>query len=280
MVTVVVAGGVINYVDRVANVGLEGFGIEPVRFCNWAAPEWGSIGSTAESSWYNAALIAVATINTIAQINIAQKRYQIAKDYANIAEDRWNRFKNGYMPLEQSMLNEVATEPVYTPKYAKARSDYTNFSSQAFTESAQKMGAMRNYLGLCFDETLSKDLNLSASLSIDDGNNFGYRYEEARADLKNDERWNNRSTILNIGRDNQAQAASYAQYANNILAGLSDIAGQASKGAIGALGYLSERRETFYPQSFSGSAGLTGEAGYGGLFPSLYSGAQLGVSWS
>lgn len=249
-------------------------GIEPISFCHWVAPEWGDEGQTAENTWYKAALIAVATINTIAQIAIAQKRYQIAKDYANIAKDKWNRFKNSYAPFEQEMLSEAGNEPIYIPDYDQARRNYTYWNENAFGEADRRMALMARTFSLCVDSSLTRDMAIAQALATDDAVNFGYRWEEAYARLRNDMRWNRRSNLLNLGRDLEAMAANYAGAANTILSGLGAMANEGANGAISLLGYLNERRDTAYPTAYSGAVGLSGDAGVANSL--LYSGAALG----
>lgn len=274
---VYIAGGTINTIGQIGSIrSIEAINnIEPIRFCHWAAPEWGDIGQTSEVTWYNVALIAVATINTIAQIQIAQKRYQIAKDYAKIAQDKWERFKNGYMPLEQAMLAEIMNTPIRTPNYVQARSDYGGFAKYSYGEAQSRLSRKAKQYRLCIDPSLVDDLRVAEGIAIDDGINFGYRYEEDYTQRMNDIRWNRRSNLLNLGRDIHAQSAQYANYANQMLAGLSDTANQGASGAMSMLGYLSERRDTYYPQNFIGVSGLSGDAGYS-EFPYLFSGATMG----
>lgn len=276
---VYIAGGTLM-IPNITSIGAIGAigavkNIEPIRFCHWNAPKEGAGGSLAEAAFYSAALIAVATINTIAQWDIAQKRYQIAKDYANIAKDRWERFRTGYMPLEISMLSEIMNTPLYEVNCQNVRNDYSNWFTRSYGETEARLPQIARSYRVGVDETLMRDLKNDGVRAVVDGINFGYRYEENRKIMKDDQRWNRRSNLLNLGRDLQAQSAKFASYANDILAGLSDMAGQGAAGAMQMLTYMRNRQETQYPTQFAGIGGL-GDTGQVGMFAP----AQIGMNWN
>lgn len=272
-------GQVVTAINEQTNSLKTTEGIAPIRFCNWAAPEWGDSGDSFEKDLYNLALVAVATLNTLAQIEIADKQYSLAKDYLNLSKDRRNRFRDAYGPFEQQMLQETFAVPIFVANYSQAQTDGASNAREAFTEANERLTEFAKQYNLCFSESLINDLQNCGGIASDDGVNFNYRDEENYAILKNDQRWNRRLNLLNLGRDLHAQSASYAQAANQTLAGLSNLANEGTQGAIGLLGYLYERRETQYPSTFSGATGLSGNSGYG-LLGSLWSGAQLGPSAS
>ena len=251
--------------------------VEPIRFCHANMSEAGAEGSLAESGIFEVALIAVAILNTLAQMEIARLRYNIAKDYARIAQDRWERFRTGYMPLEMSMLNEILNTPIPEADCPGSRTRFTRWFRGAFDEAQTRLGEVARKYRLRIDPTLALDLQNYGAMALSDGLNFGYRYEEHRAIMKDDERWNRRSALLNLGRDLQAQSARYSSMANQTLAGLSDLAGQGTAGAMSLLGYLQERQATRYPPTFTGVSGYIGDSGYS-LTGNLFSGAQWGVA--
>lgn len=230
------------------------------QLCVWGKPVYGDAGESAEKNFWQAALIAVATLNTLAQIDIMQDRYRIAKDYANIAKDRWNRFQNAYAPLERAMLFEIMNTAIYDPDYPRARAaGYTNARS-AFAVATTETAEQAKKYAICLDRSQTNDLYIAEAIASDDGTNYNYRDEEFYAHLKNDLRWNRRSALLNLGRDLNAQSASYASAANNLLAGLGALAAEGAGSAAQLLGYLSEQRNTQYPAQFSGASPLTENA--------------------
>lgn len=230
------------------------------ELCVWAKPTKSAASEPWTKAIWQAALIAVAVINTAAQISITKKRYQIAKDYANLAKDRWTRFRDNYAPLERAMLNEVANAPIYEPDYPGARRRAQEHSSSAFFWANDQMADLATKYGLCLDPSFSNDMDLAEALSRDDGTNFNYRDEEFFALYKQDQRWNRRSTLLDLGRDLHAQSASYATAANDALKTVGGLLDAGAAGATKLLGYLSTVGETQYPATFSAATPLTGQS--------------------
>lgn len=248
-----------SYNKQMANVNDKLKTIEEVM-CNWAQPEVTDIGEGVWGTLWKAAMVGVALINTVAQVQIAKKQHQIAKDYANLAKDKWGRFRDGYAPHEQSILNEVLNTPEPEPDYAGARSRGESYVNEAFLSAEAQAVALAEKYSLCVDSSLLAVLDLMESTTRDDGINFNYRDEEQFALIMSDLRWNRRSSILNLGRDIHQTAAKYADSANQMLANLGNTVSSGAAGAMQMLGYLSERRNTTYPALFSMSSMLTGQA--------------------
>lgn len=230
------------------------------QMCNWAQPEYGDAGESWEKMLWKAALIAVATANTIAQISIMEKRYDIAKDYANIAEDRWNRFKDNYAPLERAMLNEAGNAKEYEPDYPGVRERGNSHNNSAFRWADEIMADLAKKYALCVDTSLLNDMDYAEAISRDDTINYNLRDEEFWSYIKSDQRWNRRTQILNLGRGIQQISASYAGAANDALAQLGGLLDSGAQGAMKLLGYLSTARETRYPAQFSSASPLTGQS--------------------
>lgn len=226
--------------------------------CNWAQPEVGDVGESAWTNLWKAALVAVAIINTVAQVEIMQKRYQIAKDYANLAKEKWRRFRDMYAPHEQSILNEIRNTLEPEPDYVGARGRATEFVREAWRSAREELASLAKKYALCIDWSLLNDMDLAEAIAYDDKANFDYRYEEYFTLILSDIRWNRRSQMLNLGRDIHATSAKYADAANGMLAGLGEIANEGASGAMTLLGYLSERRNTQYPAQFSMASPLSG----------------------
>lgn len=219
------------------------------RMCAWAAPEYNEIGE----GWdRKAMLVAQAAIYTsIIALNtyVQNQNYKIARAYADLAVDKINRFQNHYMPLEVKMLNEVNAMADGVPDYNSSRSRAVSAAASAFNSANAIMRRRAKQLALCMDNSL--DLNNSKSVMLDDTINFNYRDAETFATYKSDKRWNRRSDILNIGRNNHATAFSYAQHASQAFAGFAGAIAQVGNGISGLLGYMNNRNETVYPAMFS-----------------------------
>lgn len=246
--------------DNQTKMQQEHLSIISSKMCEWAAPQYGDAGESWEKTLWKAALIAIATINTLAQISIMEKRYQIAKDYANLASDRWNRFKDAYAPFERAMLSEAGNAPEYKPDYVGARERAREYTSEAFRSADEQMADLAKKYSLCVDDTLLNDMDYAEAVSRDDGTNYNYRDEEFWAIYMSDKRWNRRSQMLNLGRGIQQMSASYADAANNALAQLGGLLDKGAQGAAKLLGYISTARESQYPANFSSAAPLTGQA--------------------
>ncbi len=246
--------------DNQTKMQQEHLSIISSKMCEWAAPQYGDAGESWEKTLWKAALIAIATINTLAQISIMEKRYQIAKDYANLASDRWNRFKDAYAPFERAMLSEAGNAPEYKLDYVGARERAREYTSEAFRSADKQMADLAKKYSLCVDDTLLNDMDYAEAVSRDDGTNYNYRDEEFWAIYMSDKRWNRRSQMLNLGRGIQQMSASYADAANNALAQLGGLLDKGAQGAAKLLGYISTARESQYPANFSSAAPLTGQA--------------------
>ena len=77
------------------------------------------------------------------------------------------------------------------------------------------------------------------------------RNVENYKDYLSDKRWNRRSDVLNLGRNNLPTASSYAQHASNALGDVSNAVIGIGSGLSGLVGYLFNRNETVYPAQFS-----------------------------
>lgn len=253
------------YITNSWAVDPRGIKTQPLQFCHWAAPMYGDAGQSMLNTVLAVVAFIVAYKSLEAQIEINDMRRDIADGYAKITEDRWRRFKSAYAPLELALINEIMSQGPVEPDYERARSNHNAYVANAFGDAQARLAGLAQRYALCIDETLTNDLQLSAGLAADDGVNFGYRWEEWYAIMRDDIRWNRRSNLLNLGRDLLAQSAQYASYANNILAGLGEQAGKAFSGALGYLGYYFSRQNTAYPNSYVSSSTPGGVLDFGGM---------------
>lgn len=233
-------------------------------FCHWAAPMYGDSGEGGLHSLLSVVAFAVAVWSAYEQLRIFKMRYDIAKGYANIAQERWDRFNAAYKPLENAMVDEISAQGPVSADYAGVQSDYNIFTGNAYGDADRRLRLTAARYALCIDPSLVDDLNLAASLAKDDGVNYGYRHAEWYAILRDDVRWNNRAALLNLGRDMLAQSAKYGSMANDMLGSAGQAAGAAMEGALGYLGYANNRNETYYPAHFTTSTSPGGLIDFGG----------------
>lgn len=235
------------------------------KMCEWAAPQYNEIGE----GWDRTAKLAaeVAIYSSVIALNtyVQNQNYKIARAYTDISLDKWNRFKNAYAALEKKMLNEAANTEEPTVPYSDAKTRAVNASSYAFSSAKSSMATYAKRYALCMDDSL--DLSRSQALMRDDTINFNYRDAENFTEYKSDKRWNRRSAILNLGRNNYEVSFSYAKHASAAFGDLSNAVAGIGNGLSGLLGYMFNRNQTVYPAQFS-QASLFGNgaivAGSGG----------------
>lgn len=230
------------------------------ELCWWAQPTYGDTGESWEKTMWKAALIGVAILNTTTATSIAWKRYDIARRYANLSEDRFNRFKDYYAPLERKYLSEVGNMKQYDPDYPAARARAEENTNSAYVWADDTLSDHAKRFALCLDDSLLDDMAIQESIDLSDGANFNYRKEEYWKYYYQDKTWNYRSELLNLGRGLMALAFQYGQAANEAFKGVGALVDKGAKGAMSAIGYLGSVFETQYPAMFSGASPVTGQA--------------------
>lgn len=234
------------------------------KLCEWAAPQYNEIGE----GWDRTAKLAaeVAIYSSVIALNtyVQNQNYKIARAYTDISLDKWNRFKNAYAALEKKMLNETANTPEPTVPYSEANTRAVNASSFAFSSAKSSMTSYAKRYALCMDDSL--DLSRAQALMRDDTINFNYRDAENFTEYKSDKRWNRRSAILNLGRNNYEASFNYAKHASAAFGDLSNAVAGIGNGLSGLLGYMFNRNQTVYPAQFSqaslfGNGALIGTSG-------------------
>lgn len=222
------------------------------KMCAWAAPTYNGASSTIDRKLWVAAQVVLTTALIGLNTHIQNKQYEIAKEYQNLSTQKWERFRDKYAPLERKMLNETSSVADPKPDYADARSRANTAADIAFGLMASDLKRYAKMYALCIDDSLNTDRY--KVLARDDTTNFNYRDAENWAMYKSDQRWNRRSDILNLGRDNSATGFSYASSANTAFSGYAAALNQAGNGLSGLIGYLSNRNETSIPNQFAMSA--------------------------
>lgn len=224
--------------------------IARIRFCHWAAPEYGQLG---ESNWVNAFKVAelgVALLNSIIQGQIADKQQDLAEGYYQQAKSKWDRFAGNYMPLEKKLLWEASSEPVRELDCDDDRARAQEAVAPAFSYMGGYIGRMAKSYRLCLDDTAVSQLAYAQNLLAVDTENYNLRDDQWFTDFKNDQRWNRRSNVLNLGRNLGSVAMQYGDVARKLLGDVSRIADKAAGSLSQALGYYGSRFDTVYPTSY------------------------------
>lgn len=242
--------------------GLPGFPY-PISFAHWQAPKY---GNKAEFVWNNvfaAAQLAIALANSLAQQQIADLQQQLAERWLSHAEYKLKRFKNAYKPLEVQLLREVTNQPVPKLNCKNARSRAQESVRGAYTTMQRFLRQKAKAYNVCLHE--STDLQQHTMLV--DSMNYNYQDDRWITDFLDDRRWNRRSAVLNIGRNNDALAQGYAEVSMKTFGRMENQLNAAAHSAMFGLGYIGAREDTYFPATFLGSAGrgtTNSPAGIGG----------------
>lgn len=230
----------------VSTIGSIGF-VGNVDFLLWRAPMVSDFGVTSAATLQEAASIAVATLNTVAAMNIAKKQMDIAKAYQNIFEWETNRYFSAYAPCEQSYMISIGKTKEYILDYLGRSAKYSAAVTDGVRVStANLMGALRT-IPLCLDPSLLAKFNAANDRLMLDAIDTAYRVEDAEKQIRDDKRWKYREQALNRGRSLLKGSADFAKMGSNLYGAMQKDIATAAEGAMGALGYFGARNNTAYP---------------------------------
>lgn len=239
--------------------------LDRVRFCHWAAPEWGPEGENKWTLAFQAAELAIALLNAQIQGEIADMQNNLAEGYYQQAKYKWDRFANNYMPLEKAILWEAQTEPIRELDCRDDRSRAADAVNRSFYELEDYMGQMAKGYRLCPDLTVTNQLAHSRGQLLVDTENYNLLDDQWFTDFKNDQRWARRSNILNLGRNLGSIAMQYGDVARKLMNDVGGIVNKAAGSISQALGYYGSRFDTFYPMTYlSGTSQNLVTTGYHG----------------
>lgn len=224
--------------------------IDALRFCHWAAPEWGAEGENLWVTFFQAAQVAIATLNASIQGQIADMQQDLAEKYYQQAKYKWDRFEQNYMPLEKAILWEASQEPIKEMDCDSDRAYATAAADRGFNYLNGYMANQAKAYGLCLDASAVSQLSYAKNLAAVDTENYNLRDDQWFVDFKNDQRWNRRSNILNLGRNMDSVAMQYGDVARKLMGDVSDIANKAFGSLSHAIGYYGSRFDTIYPTTY------------------------------
>lgn len=249
-----------------------------LRFCHWAAPEYGSEGENAWTKAFQAAQLAIAILNATIQGQIADMQEDLADGYYQQAKYKWDRFANKYKPLEEAILWEAQSEPIRELDCADDRRRAKAAVKPSFNIITKYMAQVAKGYKLCPDATVLAQLGHTQSQLLVDTENYNLLDDQWFTDFKNDQRWARRSNILNLGRNLGSVAMQYGDVARKLMGDVSNIVNKAAGSLSQALGYYGSRFDTFYPQTYiAGKAESLVSTGYKGVSysPAGINGAEL-----
>lgn len=229
-----------------------------LRFCDYIAPQVSAIGDSAWATAQKVAMVAIALANAIAQAKIAELQQDLGERYYDMAKYKWDRFEQNYMPLEKKLLLEVSTEPIRELDCDDCTARAVGAVNTAYGTVNNLASRYAKQLRLCVDDSLMNLLDSTQSRALVDTINYNLQDDQFFTDYKNDQRWNRRSNMLNLGRNLTSNALKYGDVATSMASKLGGLIDRAAGTLAGAIGYYGARNDTYYPTTFLSSGSVLG----------------------
>lgn len=250
-------------VTGVSPKGKKGIGAAPFRFANWAAPEISNKGENAWSKAWQLAALAIGVLNRAAQADIAKEQETLANQYYDMAKDKLDRFMEKYKPFEIALVDEVRTNPVREMDCADDRKRAQKAVNPSYKRMDKFVSSQSKARHICIDRSFNGFLSFRQALMLVDTENYNLIDDQFYTDYKNDQRWNRRSNVLNLGRNMGAQAMSYGDVARTLSGQLSGQLDKVTGSLMSVVGYFGARNDTYFPNMYL--------SGYGGMNNQLVS---------
>lgn len=235
--------------------GVPKLGMAPVRFARWAAPEITDDGQTGWATFWSAIATGIATTNAMYQGKISDMQMELGDAYYRMAKDKLDRFMQNYKPLEVQMLNEVRSTPVREMNCADDRSRATSAVESSYGIADRFATQQAKRMRVCFDASFNNFMDYRKAIIQTDTENFNLIDDQFFVEYKNDQRWNRRSDVLNVGRNMTNEAMSYGDVARQAMNNVNGQIDKVNNSLMTAVGYFGARNDTFYPMGMLSSAG-------------------------
>lgn len=232
--------------------------LDTIRFCHWAAPEYGPKGERAWTNFWRAAQLAIALLNAQLQGEIADKMEDLADGYYQQAKFKWDRFNEKYKPLEIDLLNEVSTVPEPEMNCVDDRGRAESATNPTYALMLRHLQQRAKAMRVCIDDTQMRNMEYGRNLMLVDTENFNLRDDTWFTDFKSDQRWNRRANVLNLGRNLGSIAMQYGDIARATMKNVGAQADRAAGALVSALGYYGARFDTMYSTTYLTSGGNAG----------------------
>lgn len=244
-----VSSAINRQTTSIATVG----GIAPLRFCHWAAPEVTDLGYDLSAGLQDAMIVGIAILNSTIQGQISDLNMELGENYYDMANFKWERFQGNYMPLEKKLLREVSTAKIHSLNCADDRKRAQTSVSTAYGSMEQFMIERARKLRICVDPSILGMVSHREAVMTVDSENYNLVDDQFFVDHKNDQRWNRRSAVLNLGRGLSSTAMEYGDVAQKTAANVSAQTDRAFSSLASSIGYLGSRNNTSYPTTFTSS---------------------------
>lgn len=256
--------------------GVPNAGIAPIRFANWAAPEISDKGESIWNKLWKAAALAISIYNTVQQGKIAEQQQDLADSYYGMAKKKLDRFGgekflnakddsdyDNYAALEVALLNETSTTPIAKLNCKNDRKRAQKAVTPSYKRMNKYLSTQAKKLHICLDNAFNGFMAFRQSLMLVDTENYNLIDDQFYTDYKNDQRWNRRSNVLNLGRNMGSQAMSYGDVARMLSGQLSGQLDKVTGSLMTVAGYFGARNDTYFPSMYL--------SGYGGMNNQLVS---------
>ena len=218
----------------------------PKANCEDEAPDDEAVKRTAFiRGALNAAIIG---INTATALKIAKMNYDLAKDYAKLAEDYRNYYNDNYKPIEKELIKEAMDEKEYVRDKDDLYKGQMLISAKLpFVGKAEKLASCTGRYCTGQRQAIINDIMLEQAMVESMVCGMAHRYADDEALTRDTYRWERRNQVLKLGRDIPVEAISYASLATGIFGSIGQQASAAVQGASWYLGFGGDRVETKYP---------------------------------
>lgn len=220
------------------------------QMCKWAPPQYGDTGEQLRAAFFQAAALAIAILNGLAQAEIADKQQDLADSWYGHAKYKWDRFNDKYVPLEKKLLAEVSNVPIRNIDCDGAEARAQNATNSAYDGANKYLSRTAKSYRICLDPSLLTYMDLRRNKMLVDTENYNLADERWFTDFKNDQRWNRRSNVLNLGRNLNSEALKYGDVANALYKQVGQQIERAAGGLMQAFGYFGARNDTYYPTTY------------------------------
>ena len=226
-----------------------------VQFCNWTSPTYGEQGEMAWNTAFKVAELTIALANSLAQQEIADKQMDLAEKWYDHQQYKWSRWRDNFFPLEKKLLQEVTKlriPELDCDNAVKRAEDQVKFTQSMSDDWMSKQ--FKKYR-ICAKANSINRIALNNNLVQVDCINYNLADEEWYRMFKEDQRWNNRSNVLNLGRNMDSQAQSYGDFASKLYGQVGRQLDRFGSAAMTALGYFGTRNEGFIPMTYLSTGG-------------------------
>lgn len=227
-----------------------------LRFCHWTPPEYGSTGESLWTNLWQAAQLAISIALATIQGQISDKNQDLAEGYYQMAKNKWDRFRNKYMPLEKDLLYEVSSVPEPQMDCDDDRERAENAVNLSYDLMDKYLAQRARLYRICLDNTSTRQMNLGRSLTLVDTENYNLQDDRWFTDYKSDQRWSRRSDVLNLGRNMGSIAQEYGKVARALGQDVGAITDKVAGSLSMAIGYYGSRFDTAYPTTYLSTGGM------------------------